>query len=38
MLIHLYIVYFFIDERAFKIDERFLGVNWPFIYKLSALV
>ena len=38
MLIHLYIVFFFIDERAFQIDERVILVNWLFIYKLSALV
>jgi hypothetical protein len=38
MLVHLYIVFFFIDERAFKIDERVFGVNRLFIYKQSALV
>jgi hypothetical protein len=38
MPVHLYIVFHFIDERAFKIDEQVILVNWLFIYKLRALV
>ena len=38
MLIHLYIVFHFIDELPFKIDERVILFIWAFIYKAVALV
>lgn len=38
MLVHLYIVFHFIDELPFKIDERVISLNWAFIYKAMALV
>jgi len=38
MLIHLYIVFHFIDELPFKIDERVIQLNQAFIYKPMALV